>query len=166
MQKLDAVKGCIAKPRGWFYSWSGDANRVEWIIARENVKVGRYETGMRIYYIHNLSAYTKDYSPESFARQVMSDKKRGAQKIIRECSPVSVGPFTRTCLETSERIESTSGTIDYRILYSLFWSNEKNAFLISTFGTPAGEWEKNLPVVDVMSRFVLHCERCCETKDP
>jgi hypothetical protein len=168
LQKLDVANGCIAKPKGWFYSVSGDPDRnlIAWTISREDSNASRVETGLIISYYYNLLD-TKNRSLQSYAQKFISGRKHVAKKIVRDCSPVSIGQYMRTCLETMESRKSTSGVMaDDHVLYSIFWSDKRDEFIITAFGTPAGEWEKNLPIVDVMQHFVIHCEECCKGKNP
>jgi len=168
LQKLDIANGCIAKPKGWFYSFSRDPNRnlIAWTLSREDSNASRVETGLIISYYYNLLE-AKNRSLQAYVQKFISGRKHVAKKIVRDCSPVSIGQYMRTCLETMETMKSSSGVMaDYHVLYSVFWSDKRDEFIITTFGTPAGEWEKNRPIVDVMQHFVMHCEECCKGKTP
>ena len=155
LQRLDVTRGMIFKPIGWFYDWGGDRSSIVWTLSREDIKkTGRYDTGMRIQYFYK----PKDQSAKSTAEHFISRKKQEARKIFRECPPETRDELVCICLETLERTATPLGNVDYRIRYSIFWSEKQNTLIFTTFGTPEPEWEKYRLVADTMASFVLYGE--------
>jgi len=145
LQKLDTTEGHIAKPKGWFYSHSADKFSLSWILAKEDPKAGPYQTGFRIQFVPNATAAGK-VAPEQFVARFIAQKQQSAD-VKRACPAVKVGQFIRRCLETIEG--------PHRILYSLFWSGELDALVITIFGAPVDEWETARHIADRMNEFEL-----------
>jgi len=153
LQTLDITDGNILKPKGWFYRYFTAKSSIIWTISKEDSKLGEYLTGMRIQFTPGFSRVTNK-TPQAFAQQYISQKKQSA-KTFKDCKAGQAGEFTRVCLETLEKMTSSKGDIEFQILYSVFWSNEKDLFAITTFGAPASEWVTVQPIIDVMKDFEL-----------
>lgn len=150
-QVLDVTKGEILRPAGWHYSWFSTQHAIIWTVSREDAGKGAYDTGMRIQFVPAVKA-SAGQTPEQVARGFLSGKAASA-KVVRQCEEKANGDFRLVCLETSEP-SATPGK-NFRILYSVSWSNERDWFVITTFGAPEAEWEALRPTIDAMSRFVL-----------
>jgi hypothetical protein len=153
LQILDVTYGSIAKPKGWFYKYFTDKHSVVWTFSKEDTNFGSYLTGMRIQFVPGLSRQSKK-TPQELAEQFIS-QKRDSATILNECQTTHDDDFQRKCIETREIITTTSGQVDFHILYSVFWSKTKDSIVLTTFGAPDAEWEKVRPIVDVMARFKL-----------
>jgi hypothetical protein len=145
LQKLDTTQGRIAKPKGWFYSHAADKFSLRWTIAREDPNAGPYQTGFRIQFVPDATKAAK-VPPERFVENFIAQKLQSAD-VKRQCPAVKVGQFLRRCLETVEG--------PHRILYSLFWSQELDAIVVTIFGAPVAEWEKARHIADRMNEFEL-----------
>lgn len=150
-QALDVTQGEILRPAGWHYSWFSTQHAIIWTVSREDAGKGAYDTGMRIQFVPAVKA-SAGQTPEQVARGFLSGKAASA-KVVRQCEEKPNGDFRLVCLETSEP-SATPGK-NFRILYSVSWSNERDWFVITTFGAPEAEWEALRPTIDAMSRFVL-----------
>lgn len=145
LQVLDTTQGRIAKPKGWFYSHSADKFSLSWILAKEDPKAGRYETGFRIQFVPNATDAAK-LPLEQYVDRFIAQRQQSAE-VKRLCSAQRVGQFLRRCLETIEG--------PHRILYSLFWSQELDALVVTIFGAPVAEWEQARYIADRMNEFEL-----------
>jgi hypothetical protein len=146
LQKLDTTEGRIAKPKGWHYVHRADKFSLHWVLSKEDTQLGSgYRTGMRIQFTPAATQATK-MRPGQFIERFIAQKQQ-AVEVKRACPAATVGQFQRRCLETVEG--------PYRILYSLFWSDELDAIVISTFGAPAGEWAEASRIADRMNEFEL-----------
>jgi hypothetical protein len=153
-QTLDVTYGHIAKPKDWFYTWFTTQNGIVWTISKENLsKQGSYLTGMRIQFVFAVSKQLKK-TPQEFAEGFIDQKKK-ASTVLNECQPKTMEDFTRSCIETKEKIVTAKGEMEFHTLYSVLWSKAKDYFVITTFGAPVEDWEKVKPIVDVMADFVL-----------
>jgi len=145
LQKLDTTQGKIAKPKGWFYSHSADKFSLTWTLAKEDPKAGPYQTGFRIQFVPDATKAAK-VPPDAFVERYIAQKQQTVD-VKRQCPAVKVGQFMRRCLETIEG--------PHRILYSLFWSRELDALVVTIFGAPSGEWEQARHIADQMNEFEL-----------
>jgi hypothetical protein len=146
LQILDTTKGRIAKPRGWFYLHRSDKFSLHWVISKEDMKLGGgYHTGLRIQFTPNASQAAK-VAPAQFVERFIAQKQQAAE-VKRTCPTTKIAQFQRRCLETVEGA--------YRILYSLFWSEELDAIVVTTFGAPIGDWEQASQIADRMNEFEL-----------
>lgn len=145
LQKLDTTEGSIAKPKGWYYSHSVSKNSLNWIIAKEDPKAGPYRTGFRIQLVPDATK-AAGVPPRQFVERFIAQKQQSAE-VKRSCPTVNTGEFMRRCLETIEG--------PYRILYSLFWSEEKDTIVVTIFGAPVEEWDKARLIADRMNEFEL-----------
>jgi len=145
LQKLDTTEGSIAKPKGWFYSHSADKFSLTWVLAKEDPRAGRYQTGLRIQFVPNATAAGK-VPPDQFVENFIAQKQRTAE-VKRACPAAKLGQFMRRCLETIEG--------PHRILYSLFWSHELDALVVTIFGAPVADWETARHIADRMNEFEL-----------
>jgi hypothetical protein len=146
LQKLDTTEGSIAKPKGWYYSHFGKNKSLHWIVAKEDPKAGPYKTGLRIQFVPEATRATGGIPPRQFVERFIAQKRQSAE-VKRTCPPADTGGFMRRCLETVEG--------PYRILYSLFWSDEKDAIVVTVFGAPTGEWEQAHRIAERMNEFEL-----------
>lgn len=153
LQRLDVTEGRIAKPKGWFYSYGGDRNSIVWTISKEDTSKGPYKTGQKIQFAPAVSHAAK-MTPQAFVAKFLVDKKK-AEKVVKECAPQSEGQFMRACLETLEVADTFGRDIQFHILYSVFWSNDNDAIVLTTFGTPEQDWEKERHNADQMAQFEL-----------
>lgn len=146
LQKLDTTEGRIARPKGWFYLHRADKLSLHWVLSKEDTRQGAgYHTGMRIQFTPAATQAAK-MPPGQFVERFIAQKQQSAE-VKRTCAAERVGQFQRRCLETVEG--------QYRILYSLFWSEELDAIVVTTFGAPAGEWEQARHIADRMNEFEL-----------
>lgn len=150
-QVLDVTRGEILRPAGWHYSWFSTPHAIIWTVSREDASKGAYDTGMRIQFVPAVKA-ASGQTPEQVARGFLSGKAASA-KVLRLCEEKANGDFRLVCLETSEP-SGTPGR-NFRILYSVSWSNERDWFVVTIFGAPEAEWEALRPTIDAMARFVL-----------
>jgi hypothetical protein len=146
LQILDTTKGRIAKPRGWFYVHRSDKFSLHWVISKEDTKLGSgYRTGLRIQFTPNATQAAK-LAPAQFVERFIAQKQQTSE-VKRNCPTTRIAQFQRRCLETVEGA--------YRILYSLFWSEELDAIVVTTFGAPTGDWEQAGQIADRMNEFEL-----------
>lgn len=153
LQRLDATDGKIAKPKNWFYNSSGTSNGWVWTFSEEDTSKGEYETGLRLQLIVEVKKNMKQ-SPEDFAKGFLNSKKNGIS-FLKPCDETIVGDFIRQCLETVEKIPQKSGTKAFHILYSVFWSNNRDMVVVSTFGAPVEKWDSVKSISSAMSYFEL-----------
>jgi hypothetical protein len=146
LQILDTTKGRIARPKGWFYVHRADKLSLHWVLSKEDTKLGAgYQTGMRIQFTPAASQAAK-MAPAQFVERFVAQKQQSAE-VKRSCPTTRVAQFQRRCLETVEGA--------FRILYSLFWSEELDAIVVTTFGAPTGEWDQARKIADRMNEFEL-----------
>jgi len=162
LQRLDVTEGRIAKPKGWFYDYGTDKNSIMWTISKEDSKKGPYKTGLRIQFIPAVSRAAQT-TPQLFVEQFLADKKK-TEKVVRDCPSRPAGVFARVCLETLESADSFGPDIKFHTLYSLFWSNEKDAIVFTIFMTPESNWEEERHNADQMAEFELLGENLWKKK--
>ncbi|TDU64517.1 hypothetical protein EI77_03967 [Prosthecobacter fusiformis] len=148
MQVMEPTGGKILRPKGWFYNEGHRSNAWMWTISKEDTHDGKdpYDTGVRIQAVAGVQERTGK-SPEVFLKEFIAQKRKAADKVHKNCDAVDQGLFTRTCIEVTER--------EYRILYSVFWSNEIDMIVISIAGAKTTDWEANSKFFDTMSAFEL-----------
>ena len=146
MQVLEPTGGKIVRPENWFYTASHRGPSYNWILSKEDASKSGYETGVRIQTLVGVEEGTGK-SPKTFVLDFLSQKKKGAQKIHKTCTPSGQDLFTRVCLETEEG--------DFRILYSLFWGNNIDVVVVSIAGTKTELWEVYANTFERMSTFEL-----------
>lgn len=162
LQTLDITHGSILKPKGWFYTFSGNSQSLVWTISKEDPHPGGYKTGLRIQLSPGVSRITKR-SAQAVAEEIVAEKRK-TETILRECPPEQAGEFMRVCLETKEAVMVSGEKADYRILYTISWSNEKDTLAIMIFGTPYEEWDKYQNIYAQMKNAVLVGKEFRETK--
>jgi hypothetical protein len=145
-QILEPTGGKIVRPKDWFYAERHGGPSYTWIISKEDVDKGPYDTGVRIQTLMGVEEGTGK-SPKQFVMDFIAKKKKEAKQIFNECEPKDQGLFTRVCLQTEEGA--------YRILYSAFWANGSDIVVVSTAGTKTEEWSKYSEIFDQMSNFEL-----------
>jgi len=146
LQTLEPTGGKIVRPKDWFYSERHGGPSYTWIISKEDIEKGPYDTGVRIQTIMGVEEGTGK-SPKQFVMEFIANKKKEAKQVFDECEPQDQGLFTRVCLQTEEG--------PYRILYSAFWANGSDIVVVSTAGTKTQEWDKYSHIFDQMSDFEL-----------
>jgi TonB family protein len=148
-QVLEPTGGKIPRPKDWHYLEGHRAKTYMWTISREDTKAGEkhYRTGVRIQTFVGVKKATGK-SAKEFILNIVAQKKKEADKVVKTCEEKEQGLFTRVCLETEEG--------PYHILYSLFWGNNDTDIAVMTFsGTTKELWEIYTPVFDKMSAFEL-----------
>ncbi len=146
LQVLDTTQGRIAKPKGWFYVHRADKFSLHWVLSKEDTRLGQgYRTGFRIQFTPAATQAAK-MPPAQFVERFIA-QKQGSAQVVDQCAATRQGQFQRRCLETVED--------GFHILYSLFWSEELDALVVTTFGAPAGEWEQARRIADRMNEFEL-----------
>jgi hypothetical protein len=147
-QILEPTGGKLLRPKDWFYKEGHSEHAFMWTLSKEDTKDGNgsYDTGVRIQVFINPQERT-DKSAETHARGFLEKKKKEAGKVHRVIEQVEQELFTRIGLETEEG--------DYRILYSVFWNNKMDLFVVSISGAKAGDWEKYTKTFDTMSEMTL-----------
>lgn len=153
LQLLEETDGKIARPIDWFYTSEETPSGLLWILSAEDPSKGSYETGMRIQLLSGMEKHIKK-SAHAFAQDFI-EKKRKSTAVVRECPETNQGLFTRQCLEVIEALERPSGTNSFHIVYSVFWDNNLDSVVITTFGTPQDKWEEVKKISEVMSSFEL-----------
>jgi hypothetical protein len=146
LQILEPTGGKIVRPKDWFYAERHGGPSYTWIISKEDVEKGPYDTGVRIQTIVGVEKGTGK-TPKQFVMDFIAKKKKVAKQIYDECEPKDQGLFTRVCLQTEEG--------PYRILYSAFWANGSDIVVVLTAGTKTEEWGKYSEIFDQMSNFEL-----------
>jgi hypothetical protein len=146
LQMLEPTGGKIVCPKDWFYAERHGGPSYTWIISKEDVEKGPYDTGVRIQTIVGVEKGTGK-TPKQFVMDFIEKKRKEAKQIFDECEPEDQGLFTRVCLQTEEG--------PYRILYSAFWANGSDIVVVSTAGTKTEEWGKYSEIFDQMSNFEL-----------
>lgn len=155
LQILEPTGGKIVRPKDWFYTERHGGVSYSWVISKEDLEKGPYDTGVRIQTLIGVERESGK-SPKEFVLDFIKKKKKEAKQIFDECEPKDQGLFTRVCLQTEER--------DYRILYSAFWANGADIVVISTAGAKIEDWSKYSEIFDQMSRFELIDIKRFETK--
>lgn len=146
LQILEPTGGKIVRPTDWFYAERHGGPSYTWIISKEDVEKGPYDTGVRIQTIMGVEEGTGK-SPKQFVMDFIANKKEQGKQIFDECEPKDQGLFTRVCLQTEEG--------PYRILYSAFWANGSDIVVVSTAGAKSEEWGLYSEIFDQMSNFEL-----------
>lgn len=146
LQVLEPTGGKIVRPKDWFYAERHGGPSYTWIISKEDVDKGPYDTGVRIQTLVGVEKGTGK-SHKQFVLDFIAKKKKDAKAVFHECEPKDQGLFTRVCLETEEG--------PYRILYSAFWANGSDIVVVSTAGARLEEWSKYSQVFNRMSNFEL-----------
>lgn len=153
LQVLGATDGRIAMPSNWYYSNGGTPTGWSWSFSAEDPKPNGYETGLRIQLILNATQTTKQ-PRETFANAFI-DQKRKSTRVFKECSIADLGLFKRQCIEVLEEIPTKSGSMPFRVLYSVMWFKDSDFVVISTFGAPEAKWDSVADVSKVMSEFLI-----------
>lgn len=119
-----------------------------WTLSKEDTKdgTGPYDTGVRIQVFIKPEEHTGK-SAETHAREFFEKKKTEAKKVHRVIPEVKQDLFTRIGIETEED--------GYRILYSAFWNNKMDLFVVSISGAKSGDWDKYAKTFDTMSEMTL-----------
>ncbi len=152
-QILEPLGGKIQMPKDWFYNERHGGPSYVWILSKEDLDNGPYVTGVKIQIIGGIEEGTGQ-SPEQFMQDFVSQKK-GQVQILSECNAQEQDFFIRTCLQTIEPAKDLGAEINYRIQYSIFWSNEMDMAVLMIQGTTEELWEKYLPVFNVMQEFEM-----------
>jgi hypothetical protein len=145
-QVLEPTGGKILRPKDWFYAESHNGPSYTWILSREDASKAPYTTGVRIQMTAGVKKGTGK-SPKKFILDFVAAKKKEPAKVVSTCGETKQGMFTRVCLETEEG--------PYHILYSLFWANEIDWFVVVTAGTRKDLWETYSPIFQKVGAFEL-----------
>jgi hypothetical protein len=147
------IGGQIIIPRGWFVSQGTRGTQYLFTVSKEDLAVtGHYETGWRIQWIAEVSKTAKITATQ--AVQYNIDRKKASEEVVRECDLEKSGEFNRRCLETLSPVPSKPG-MKYHIIYSFFWSDEKDMMVAGTFGAPMEEWDSAAKIYRVIKDFKL-----------
>ncbi len=146
LQLLEPLGGKILRPKNWYYTEGHRDPSYNWIISKEDVRKGPYDTGVRIQTLVGIQKETGQ-SPKDFVLDFYEQKKNSVQKVYKTCDPQDQGLFTRICLEVDEGA--------YRILYSLFWGNRVDLVVVSTAGAKKEDWPTYEPIFNRMAAFEL-----------
>jgi hypothetical protein len=152
-QVLDETDGRINMPLDWSYKSGGTTNGWLWTFAKDRTQNGAYDTGFSIQLFLDVKNAAKS-TPEAFALQFLRTKKASA-KVVKDCPREEISGYSRQCLETSETLQRGFRTRDFRLLYSVFWSDERDQVIITTFGAPEVDWIKLTDTVKTMSEFQI-----------
>jgi hypothetical protein len=153
-QILDITFGEVWRPLGWHYGWSTTQSGAVWTVSKEDPAKGAYETGMAIQLVMLPESAGKN--AEQWAKGYIQYKSDGV-KVERRCDEKPNGDFKTICLETTEPTGAPGK--NFRILYSVSWSNERGWVVVTTFGAPEGDWTAIKPTVDAMTDIVLVGEK-------
>jgi hypothetical protein len=153
-QILDITYGEVWRPLGWHYRWSTTESGAVWTVSKEDPAKGAYETGMAIQLV--MLPKSAETNAEKWAKGFTQYKSTGV-KVERRCDEKQNGDFKTICLETTEQTGALGK--NYRILYSISWSNERGWVVVTIFGAPDGEWAAIKPTVDAMTEIVLVGEK-------
>ena len=153
LQRLEETDGQIAMPKDWFYASRGTPSGWVWTLSKEDTKLGKYQTGMRIQVFFGVEKGTGD-SRDAFVKKVFASKRSSAQ-VLKECPRLDQGMFYRQCMEVIETVPGPDRSAAYRILYSMHSGKEMDMVVASTFGAPPDTWKEAGPIAYVMAEFVL-----------
>ena len=157
VQILEPTGGKIVRPKEWYYAERHGGAGYTWILSKENLEKGPYETGLRIETIVGVKELTGK-SPKQFVLDFIDGKKKTADKAIDGCMPKDQGMFTCVCLETEEG--------PFHILYNAFWGNGMDIVLVSTAGAKREEWDKYKNTFIRMGNFELIDMKRFEKQEP
>lgn len=152
-QALEPTGGEVEKPKDWFYAERHRAtNSLNWIISKED-PIGAYETGLSIQFMIGVKDGT-GLTPQEFIKTNMRQIVKSSV-VIDYCGNSIVGDFTRSCLKVSQTQMREGVPVDYIVLYSFFWDNNKDLVGITVAGTPTKEWHKYSSVFDRMANIKI-----------
>jgi hypothetical protein len=144
-QILEPLGGKITKPKAWHYTEGHRGDKFMWTISEQDISGGgRYDTGVRIQAFFKMKEHTGKTAKE-FLQGFLESKQQGDGKVLSTCPEKEQGMFTRACLEMEEG--------QYRILYSVFWSDDIGVVMVS--GAPKEQWDRYAPVFNSMTNFQL-----------
>lgn len=152
-QVMDPTDGRINVPADWTYTSKGTQSGWLWTFAKDRTESDGYDTGFSIQLLLRVREAGQS-SPQAFATSLLQTKREGA-RIVRECPTQNVGEYMRQCIEVVENLQRGFRTRPFRLLYSVFWSDEKDQVIVTTFGTPENEWSKWEATVATMAEFQL-----------
>jgi len=152
-QILEPTGGEVLKPKGWYYAEKHRvANSLNWIISKEEPNKG-YETGLSIQFMMGVEKGT-GLTPEEYVR-VTINQILETSVLLNQCDASVVGDFTRSCIELTQ-VQMRSGVpVNFTVLYSFFWDNDKNSVGITVAGSPTDKWHKYSKIFNQMSKIKL-----------
>jgi hypothetical protein len=152
-QILEPFGGKILMPKDWYYRERHGGPSYIWILSKENPDKGPYITGVKLQYLAGITEGTGKI-PEQFLQQFVQQKSSEVE-VLSSCEAEEQEFFTRICLETLEPATELGGDINYRIQYSLFWSNEMDMAVIMVHGTLEDNWEETSTIFAAMKDFEM-----------
>jgi hypothetical protein len=153
LQPLKETDGQVIMPKDWHFKSEGTREGWLWTFSKEDTTKGPYDTGLRIQMILGASeAIGKTH--DQLAEQFISGK-RNSIEVIKDCPKEDIGDFYRQCIEVIEEVKIGTEVRTFHILYSLMWSKKMDMLIVSIFGTPSEEWEKNKTIISTMREFRL-----------
>jgi hypothetical protein len=152
-QVMDPTDGRINMPADWSYKSGGTQNGWLWTFAKDRNATNGYDTGFSIQLFLQVRQFSQS-SPQAFAQGFLQQKRVSA-RVVRDCPPSEVGGYSRQCVETVENLQRGLRTRAFRLLYSVFWSNERDQVIVTAFGAPETDWPKLEGTLNTMSEFQL-----------
>jgi hypothetical protein len=153
LQRLEETDGSILRPHDWHYRSEGTSSGWLWTISREEPQNGAYLTGLKIQLFLAVADKTGK-SRETFALDFLTAKEHNAE-VVNACDTEDTGNFHRRCLEVIEELPIDGEPTRFRILYSMLWGKDRDLVALTTFGSPAEEWESVEEIARTMAEFVL-----------
>lgn len=153
IQILEPTGGEVLKPKDWFYSERHKAaNSLNWIISKED-PINGYETGLSIQFMIGIQKGT-GLTPEEFVQSNVEQILKTAN-LVKRCDKSIVGDFTRSCLKITQTQMRNGVPVNFTVLYSLLWNNEKDSVGITVAGSPTEKWSDYSPIFDQMTEIKL-----------
>jgi hypothetical protein len=146
--------GQILVPKNWHVSQGSNATNYTLLMSKDLPEPsGRYETGWRIQWVVGISKSMAAATPAKVVQYNIS-KKKASEHVLKECDAERLGEFSRQCLETLAPVPNKPDK-KYRIIYTFFWSDEKDMLIVGTFGSPEEEWPETAKIYQVIKDFKL-----------
>jgi len=152
-QILEPTGGEVQKPKGWFYAERHRAaNSLNWIISKGDPN-GGYETGLSIQFMMGVEQGT-GLTPEEFVKTNIKQIVKSSV-VLDYCDKNIVGDFTRSCLTITQVQMRKGAPVNFTVLYSFLWNNEKDSVGITVAGSPSNEWHKYSNIFNKMTEIKL-----------